>query len=160
MADGIENSTPRRGWTCIEIVDLGPDPLTWPVCEMCRVATPRYAHMMQHPDHPGVEVSVGCICAGWMEQDPKAARERETEFSMRRDRWLTRRGWRVSKRANPYINVQGCNVVVWHTLTGWRFRVKHVASRITWERDDALPTKDEARLAAFDKLPKHFPEFR
>ena len=43
---------------------------------------------------------------------------------------------------------------------GEHWKAGDFASGIGWESDIAFAREDEARLAAFDKLPKHFPEFR
>ena len=51
---------PHRGWTCIEIEDLGaPDA----VCEMCERQDNRYTHAMQHPDCPE-KLHCGCASSG------------------------------------------------------------------------------------------------
>jgi hypothetical protein len=50
---------PHKGWTCVDIEDLGsPDH----VCEMCEVQPVRYVHSMEHPNHETLRV--GCVCAG------------------------------------------------------------------------------------------------
>ena len=82
-----EPGVPHRGWTCVNIEDLG-EPAA--ICEMCEVMCIRYVHTMEHPDHEPLRV--GCVCAGNMEQDLVGARQRETEFrkrQSRRSRWLT-----------------------------------------------------------------------
>jgi hypothetical protein len=60
---------PHKGWQCIDIEDL-EEPCH--VCEMCEVQIVRYVHTMFHPDYGTLEV--GCICAGYMEQDLVGAR--------------------------------------------------------------------------------------
>ena len=42
---------PREGWFCIEIEDLGRQSAT---CQMCEIQKVRYAHHMQHEDHPEI----------------------------------------------------------------------------------------------------------
>jgi hypothetical protein len=46
---------------------------------MCERAEVRYVHVMTHPDFDG-ELEVGCVCAGRMEEDYKAAEEREADL--------------------------------------------------------------------------------
>src|SRR5262245_50790777 len=89
-----EPGVPHRGWTCVDIEDLGEPSHT---CEMCETMVVRYAHAMTHPDYPE-ELRVGCICAGHMEEDLIGAQRREATFKARqarRAKWLTRQ-WRVS----------------------------------------------------------------
>ena len=70
------------------------------------------------------------------------------------------RCWRMSRRGNSYIdNFQGCHVVVWRVLGGWRFHIVHKATGVTWQSDTTLADEDEARGAALDKLSKRLPEF-
>jgi len=77
---------PHRGWTCVDIEDLGAPAH---VCEMCEVILVRHVHEMEHPDYPET-LRVGCVCAGHMEEDLVGARRREAAFKngrQRRARW-------------------------------------------------------------------------
>lgn len=88
---------PHRGWVCESVEDLEEPDAT---CEMCEVMRIRYVHHMSHPDYP-VELTVGCVCAGHMEEDSAAPVERERVLrntATRRARWLSLR-WRRSRRA-------------------------------------------------------------
>src|SRR5665647_1546165 len=92
---------PHRGWTCVDIEDLGR-PLR--SCEMCESQIIRHVHFMEHPDNPEV-LEVGCICAGHMEGDLVAAERREAGMRSRagkRSRWLSRK-WRVSAKGNDWL---------------------------------------------------------
>ena len=68
-----QGGVPHKGWSCIDIDDVGDDFVT---CQMCETQPVRYVHTMEHPDYPDT-LDVGCVCAGNMEQDYEAARERE-----------------------------------------------------------------------------------
>ena len=77
---------PHRGWSCIDIEDLGSPEA---VCEMCERQDIRYVHAMQHPDYPET-LHCGCICAGHMEEDVERARRREASMknaARRRAAW-------------------------------------------------------------------------
>ena len=66
--------------------------------------------------------------------------------------------WRRSRRGNSYIDeFQGCHLVVWCVLDGWRFHVVHKATKVTWQGNAS--TEDEAKTAALDKLAERLPEF-
>src|SRR5271165_3475344 len=103
-----QQGVPQRGWECTYIEDLGEPAAT---CEMCEAITIRYVHHMEHPDYADT-LRCGCICAGYMEQDPAGAREREKSFKnrlSRRSKWLLRK-WRTSYSGNEFINADGFNV--------------------------------------------------
>jgi len=82
---------PTRGWECINIEDL-EEPAA--ICEMCETTEIRYVHVMHHPEYPDT-LDCGCICAGHMQGDPVAAREREAN--------IKRRGARRSTLARPKV---------------------------------------------------------
>lgn len=146
---------PHKGWTCIDIEDLG-EPSE--VCAMCEIQEIRYVHYMQHPAYPEV-LGCGCICAGRMEDDYVGARDREKSLrnaTGRKKRWLER-AWRVSTKGNPYINAGGYNVVVF-PLTGatetgsWGFRVTNRATEDFIQSRKPYPSTDAAKLRAFDAV--------
>ena len=125
---------PHKGWTCVDIEDLGA---TNHVCEMCETQEVRYVHLMTHPDYEET-LRVGCICAGHMEEDLVGARHREVAFkaiSSRRARWLSR-AWRRSMAGNQYLNTDGFNVVVFRVGGGWSARL-------------SLRGEDEEKLVSF-----------
>jgi hypothetical protein len=141
---------PHRGWTCVDIIDGVEEDSEFSTCEMCEVALIRYQHVMEHPDYDET-LHVGCICAGHMTEDYIGARHREKEFKAtiaRRNRWLTRE-WRISRKGNEYLNVDGFNVVVFPQREYWGVRVTnranddHQFSRLLYRSQDA------AKRAAF-----------
>lgn len=142
---------PHKGWTCIGIVDL-EEPFA--TCEMCEVQRIRYAHSMWHPEYPDI-LGCGCICAGRMEEDHERSQRREAVFrsaSSRRRKWLTR-DWHVSRKGNPYLNVDGYNIVIYSLGSGWGYRVTD--SNLDTEQGSmvnriVLASMDAAKLEAFD----------
>jgi len=149
-----ESGVPHKGWRFLDMEDLGVPDHT---CEMCERVQVRYVHRMEHPDYARV-LSVGCVCAGQMEQDYAGAEHREKQFIsrvLRRATWLTRR-WRESaEKHNHFLNAYGFNVVVFRKGAGWAYRLR--------KRDDyesppphfsprPYATPNEAKLAAFDAL--------
>jgi hypothetical protein len=87
---------------------------------MCESAQIRCAHHMRHPDYP-LELIVGCLCAGHMEEDYAAPSAREAELRKTiaaRSKWLSRK-WRVSQRGNSFLKTRdGFHVVVWQNRDG------------------------------------------
>ena len=91
-----EWGAPLDGWYCVSCYDCceEPDDELFD-CELCGCSAVRYVHVMRH-DWYFEEVRVGCICAGIMEDDILAAKEREREVRNRskRRKNFVRGGWR------------------------------------------------------------------
>ena len=101
-----EWGAPLSGWHCQEAYDVREDDMEAPLhtCELCGCRKVRFVHVMRHPDY-FEDVAVGCICAGVMEGDILAARERERLMRNRSKRkrsfpgrkWeQTSHGWRLT----------------------------------------------------------------
>jgi hypothetical protein len=146
-----EAGVPHRGWICIDFADLGKPT---EICEMCQHAKIRYVHVMQHPDYPEA-LRCGCVCAENMEHDYTAARRREQiakNHARRRANWLERK-WHYSSKGNPYLNVDGFNIVLFPAgRQKWKGRItdRRTKRTILSKRDyDSLATM---KLAAFDAM--------
>jgi hypothetical protein len=148
-----QRGVPHKGWQCVEIEDL-EEPCH--VCEMCEVQIVRYVHTMVHPDYETLEV--GCICAGYMEQDLIGARQREAHFKQRLSRrmnWL-RRTWRISHSGNEFINTQdGFNVVVFQNGETWGARFLDKQTGYVRFAQRAYANADAAKLATFDAIARY-----
>ena len=145
-----QRGVPHKGWTCIDIEDLGsPDH----ICEMCEVQDVRYVHVMEHSDYD-LALRVGCVCAGHMEEDLVGARKREESFKAnrsRRARWLTRQ-WRTSYAGNSYLNTDGFNIVVYPVGDGFGARIEHRETGWSQMSKRSYDTVEHAKLAAFDAM--------
>lgn len=143
---------PHKGWTCVDIEDLGSPSAE---CEMCESQTIRYVHHMEHPDYPEV-LQVGCVCAGHMEGDLAASRAREASMKSRaakRKRWTTR-AWKVSAKGNPNIKADGYRVTVYQRGGGWACTVAALDNSNVQHSRRNFKTINEAKLAAFDHITK------
>lgn len=143
---------PHKGWTCVDIEDLGSPSAE---CEMCESQTIRYVHRMEHPDYHEV-LQVGCVCAGHMEGDLAASRAREASMKTRaakRKRWTTT-AWKVSAKGNPNIKADGYRVTVYQRGGGWACTVAAVDNSNVQHSRRNLKTINEAKLAAFDHITK------
>lgn len=145
---------PHKGWTCTGFEDLGGSN---EVCGMCEFQLIRYIHYMKHPEYPEV-IAAGCVCAGQMERDYGAARNREKSMrdtARRRSKWLERK-WKTSSNGNEYINTRnGYHVVVYPTRKNKGGRtIKSTNNnrkiRLLWGHK----TPDEVQVAAFDAIEK------
>ncbi len=138
------DDVPHSGWSCTGVSDLG-EPAA--MCGMCGEQTIRYVHHMTHPAYR--PLGVGCICAGKMEGDPQAARERERSFRKKQTRHRTflNRPWRLSRDGNEYLRVRGHLLVLYRIQdAGWTFYFDGTRGGGTY------PDRNAALEAAFEKL--------
>ena len=149
-----EPGVPHKGWTCVDVDDLGSPSA---ICEMCETQSIRYVHYMTHPSFHG-ELGVGCVCAGKMEEDYERAKSREASVksaAKRKRRWLTR-DWNVSKNGNDYLNVNGYNIVIFSSSSTkgirWGYKVTDRVTESFVTSRNQLPTEEAAKLKAFDTM--------
>ncbi len=141
---------PHRGWTCVDIEDLGAPEKT---CEMCESQVIRYVHSMQHPEYPET-LAAGCVCAGHMEENVAAARDREDRVKSRagkRKRWLSR-DWNTSSKGNDWIASDGFRVTVYRKSGHWGATVAAEDNSLVKHSRRQYPSKEAAKLAAFDLI--------
>ena len=145
------SGVPHKGWTCIDIEDLGaPDA----ICEMCERQDIRYVHAMQHPDYPGI-LHCGCICAGHMEEDVVRARRREASMknaARRRAAWPDRKAWRRSRQGDMVIRDRGFHVTIFERDGGWHGLIQRPATGYKRFSRRVYPSERTAQLAAFDAI--------
>lgn len=73
----LRSDVPHTGWRCVNVSDTGC------ICEMCEVTKIAHAHQMVHPQWPGF-LECGCVCAGFMTEDPAVERLREVLYLWKR----------------------------------------------------------------------------
>lgn len=142
---------PHKGWTCIDIEDLGaPDA----VCEMCERQDIRYVHAMEHPDYPET-LHCGCICAGRMEENVERARRREASMknsARRRAVWPNRKAWRRSRQGNLAISDCGFHVTIFERDGGWHGLIQRPATGYKRFSRRIYASERAAQFAAFDAI--------
>lgn len=141
-------AVPRKGWKCVEVEDLEERSH---LCVMCREQIVRYVHYMYHPEYTEI-LRVGCVCAGHMEQDLKAARDRDRAVkntSRRRKNWLTRK-WKTSKNGNDYLIDRRQEIQVTIFLDQYNWQYRYIANSKFSEA--SYTSQDEAKMAAFEFL--------
>jgi hypothetical protein len=140
---------PHRGWTLVDVEDLGEPDHT---CEACGKTEIRYVHTIEHPEFRNLDV--GCVCAEHLTEDYVNPRRLERELkgqAARRDRRAAyRRGvrrrwpgmhWRESAKGNPWLKVDDVPIVVFPAEGGYRCLVGDVFGIRTYA------TLDEAKQA-------------
>lgn len=146
-----EPGVPHKGWTCVDMNDLGEGRA---ICEMCEIREIRYVHVMEHSEYPE-SLKVGCVCASNMEVDRKAAPLRERKLKnlkLRRRRWTTLSGWKSSIKGNSYIEKDGFHVVIYERRGGWSGRVRHLDSDWNVRARKVYRSESDAKIAAFDTI--------
>ena len=146
------SGVPHKGWFCIGVEDLG-EPIQ--LCDMCETSMVRFVHYMKHPNYL-CELAVGCICAGNMEADCKAAELREVNMKKRagkRKRWLTRQ-WKLSKKGNPFLKCDGYIISVYKMQSGWGCFTENIITKEKSFSRKAYDSIVEAKLAGFDLISK------
>lgn len=121
----LRDDVPHTGWKCISVDDGGG------LCEMCEVTRVVYTHRMVHERYPSF-LDCGCVCAGFMAEDPATERLREVLYKWQRkqlaDRTpiekLRRKSWRGSGHRQGHVrgwtNGGGRFLDPWN----WNFRVE------------------------------------
>ncbi len=156
--EGEENlwkrdDVPHEGWICTGIIDLGEPVGT---CRMCGHQIIRYVHIMKHPDYYRT-IGAGCVCAGRMEGDPDAARERENAFKNRQSRRETflRMPLKRSRNGHEYLKYKGEIITVLED----KFKKGQYKTVLRNQYSASYPTKAEALADAFDSIdPWEMPE--
>jgi len=106
-----EKGIPHKGWVCVYVEDLEEPEF---VCEMCGQEEIRYVHYMKHEEFPNIK-KVGCVCSGNMEDNYSAAKERDKFMksrSIKRKRWISRSGWKISNNGSRWIKSDGYCVII------------------------------------------------
>lgn len=150
-----EWGAPLSGWYCDYIYDVAdeeedPDHIDLFTCELCDCSQVRFVHVMRHDEYFET-VSVGCICAGIMEDDILAARERERLMKNRanRKRNFPRRQWRKNWYGNYQPTYQGRKVFI-NNKGGNRYSV-YVDGKTSWSyKGKPLDNFVSAAYAAFE----------
>ena len=78
---------PLEGWRCMDVYDCMDNGQSGSLfmCELCGCPSVRFVHVMRNELY-FEDVMVGCVCAGIMEGDIPAARERERLMRNRAER--------------------------------------------------------------------------
>lgn len=155
-----KSNVPHKGWSCIATDDL-EDNTT--MCEMCQSQEIRFTHTMYHPDYPST-LTVGCICAGNMEQDLQTALKRDQRMRKKADAYkrLPHLKWKYSYSGNPYIKYHGFIATVfkkkgpqiYSNNLGFGIIIKHKDSCYSRFSERYYPSKDQAKLEALKTILK------
>lgn len=141
-------NAPLENWHCVDLIDNEEPGF---ICELCGYESVRSIHVMEHEEY-FERVYVGCICAGIMEGDILAAKERDRKMKNRakRKRNFPNRKWHRAYNGNLYLAYQGNQVFVNRSPNGQRYNV-HCNGTTVWEyKGRPLTNFLSATYAAFD----------
>lgn len=144
-------NVPHRGWTCVNVEDLG-EPLT--ICEMCESAEIRYVHYMENARYHGI-LACGAICAGHMESDLVRAETRDKKMrsdASRRKHFPSRAGWKINEKGNHILKANGFRITVFRKGILWGAVVSRPPADKGFFTREKFSTIETAKMAAFDTM--------
>ena len=111
---------PLSDWHCVQIDDMAEvgwiagNGMGHATCELCGCEKVRFVHVMRHERY-FEDINVGCVCAGVMEGDVLAARERERKMTNRakRKRNYLKRRWESNYNGRHILRYKNQWVVIW-----------------------------------------------
>lgn len=141
-----EWGAPLENWECVDMIDEEEPNFK---CELCGCEKVRFVHVMEH-DQYFETVNVGCICAGIMEGNIIAAKDRDRKMKnrARRRQNFPKRVWKETRNGGLFLKYHGKYVFI--NQNGRNYCCTCDGSR-TW-RYKGKPINDflSACYAAFD----------
>lgn len=142
-----EWGAPLTDWTCVSLYDAAKDEdmVSYEVCELCGCQQVRFVHVMSHPDFYET-ISVGCVCAGIMEGDLCAAKDRERNLKNRLNRRKSymKKQWKEVRPGQYYLLYKGNKLIIYQQYG--RFKVQGAEQFVTSYHTGF----HDAKLTAFD----------
>lgn len=143
---------PVSGWTCAFTNDVAgeEDSTDLATCELCGCPAVRFVHVMEHPEYGGT-LEVGCVCAGIVEGDMIAARERERQARNRANRRkrFVQQEWSTSKNGNQTLKYKGQRVTIIPSKFGG-FGVVCEGETVWKHKGQKIPDFQTAARVAFE----------
>jgi len=145
-------NVPKNGWVCADVIDLGAP---FGECAMCGKEDIRYVHIMLHDAHQSI--GTGCVCAGKMEGDINASKERENRLKNKIGRYatFTKLDLKMSKKGNPYTKYKDTVITFMERENRDNKESEPIS---TWafvengEFSKNYKSLEEAKRAAFEKV--------
>ena len=149
-----EWNAPLSDWYCIDLIDIEEESSDTDLftCELCGCNRVRFVHVMEHKYY-FESVSVGCVCAGIMEGDILAAKERERLMKNRakRKRNFPKRKWKETRYGSYILMYKNSYIMMAHS----KFNDQHYGvsynGKSLWEyKGQPITSFLAAVYAAFD----------
>jgi hypothetical protein len=146
-----EWGAPLEGWQCVKTYDVfDGNSNTYATCELCHCEKVRFVHIMRHEDFY-IDIHVGCICAGIMEGNILAAREREriAKNRSKRKQHFPHRKWKTAANGDIYLTYKGLQLII-NQCTSDLFCVQYGGQTIFSYKGKTIKDQLSAVYAAFD----------
>lgn len=150
---------PTKDWYCVEVEDVGEhitdefDEGKLSTCELCGCNKVRYLHHMEHPQYFET-IQVGCICAGILEGNILAAKQREQWLKNRNKRRTTflKKPWKKTVNGNYFLKRKGKDIFI--NVMGCSFTCSYENQTVRTYKGKRISNFLTAQFAAFDMVDK------
>ena len=141
-----ELAAPLENWRCVGMIDGDEADFQ---CELCGYESVRYVHLMKHDEYPE-KLRVGCICAGVMEGDLLAAKDRDRKMKNRakRKQNFPKRNWNRLRNGSFHLRYRGKHLFL-NEVNG-RYNCCCAGIRVYRYRNRPITDFLSAAYAAFD----------
>lgn len=142
-------NAPLEDWYCVNVIDMEHDGNQ---CELCDCKRVRFIHVMEHERY-FEPLYVGCICAGIMEGDILAAKERDNKMKNRakRRRNFPNRKWKKTRHGGYCLTYKGKSVYINRSRYNKNhFGVSYKGASVWRYKDKPIDDFLSATYAAFD----------
>lgn len=145
---------PLKDWYCVQVIDMVGEHETVGLftCELCDCSRVRFAHVMRNEDFYE-DITVGCVCAGIMEGDILAAKERDRKIRNRAKRRMNfpKRQWRRNWLGGYFLTYKGELVFINHSQYNENhYGVSHNGVSVWQYKGKSIDNFISAAYAAFD----------
>ena len=108
-----EWNAPLAGWEWVDTYDVAEEGDVLVACELCDCPSVRFVHVMRHEKY-FEDVNVGCICAGIMDGDILAAKERDRKMKNRASRKCNylKKEWRANETGNHVLRYKNEDLAI------------------------------------------------
>ncbi len=158
--EGHTKLIPRKGWRCVGASDSGGQTCTeigYRMCEMCEtrgVKRTKYMHTMDHPRYKN-KIDVCTMCASDMEDNPAAAKNRETAMKSTKQNFQTTPcKWKTSRKGNQSTCIGKHRATVFPRFGQWSFVINNcgTGNNMFAEFGNTYRNMEVAKLAASKRL--------
>jgi hypothetical protein len=141
-----------ENWHCVGVTDYETDNYK---CELCGCENVRYIHRMIHDQYPD-ELKVGCVCAGIMEDDILAAKERDAEAKRRSKRRLTffKKDWTVLSDEQWFLKYKRRNIYISQDSFRGKayYKIDIDGEQYHWQNNSRIVSFVAAKKMVFDLI--------
>lgn len=145
-------NAPLENWRCVEVIDEETADF---ICELCDCQKVRFIHVMEHSDYPDY-IQVGCICAGIMEGNLMAAKERDDAArrkSQRRSNFRKKK-WTEKSENEWSVKYKQRSVLIERDVFRDRdfYKISIDTDQYQWWDNRRIETLEDAKRCVFELI--------